>query len=100
VLPVLDLRGLLATARTPLPSSARLVVLACEGGTVGVLAEAVPGVHDGDPAGVLPAPSTLTGEAALLVAGQVCDQAGPIAVLDAAAVYALSRRLDHRRHGG
>lgn len=99
VLPVLDLRGLLATPRTPLPSSARLVVVIFEGVTVGLVAEAVPGVYDGPSTDQRPPPPTLTGEAALLVAAQLSDGLGPIAVLDVAAVHALSRRLDHRRRG-
>jgi chemotaxis signal transduction protein len=64
VLPVLDLRPLLATDPTPLP-----------------------------------APPTVTGEAAALVTGQVSDRTGPLAVLDAAAVLALRDRVDRRRGG-
>lgn len=99
VLPVLDLRPLLATPTIPLASSARLVVIARDDLVVGVLAEAVPGVHSGDLADPAPPPPTLTGEAASLVAGQVTDRSGPLAVLDAAAVLALRERVDRRRGG-
>lgn len=99
VLPVLDLRPLLATDPTPLASSARVVVLARDDLVVGVVAEAVPGVYSGDLTDPLPAPPTLTGEAAALVAGQVSDRTGPLAVLDAAAVLALRDRVDRRRGG-
>jgi chemotaxis signal transduction protein len=66
---------------------------------VGVVAEAVPGVHDADLASAAPAPPTLPADAAALVTGQVADRAGPIAVLDAAAVLALRDRVDRRRGG-
>ena len=97
VLPVLDLRPLLATDTVPLASSARLVVLTRDDVVVGVVAEAVPGVYSGDLTDHAPAPPTLTGEAAALVVGQVSDRNGPLAVLDAAAVLALRERVDRRR---
>jgi purine-binding chemotaxis protein CheW len=99
VLPVLDLRPLLGTPVVPLASSARVVVLARDDLVVGVLAEAVPGVHSGDLTDPAPPPSTVTGEAAALVAGQVSDRLGPLAVLDAGAVLALRDRVDRRRGG-
>lgn len=101
MLPVLDLRPLLGAAGVPLATSARLVVLGQGGVVAGVLAEAVPGVHDAalDEAALEPAPPTLTPDARLLVAGQVSDRAGPVAVLDTAAVLALRARVDRRRHG-
>jgi purine-binding chemotaxis protein CheW len=98
MLPVLDLRPLLAAEALPLPGSARLVVLARDGVVAGVVAEAVPGVYDGELADPAPAPPTLTADAASLVLGQVADRSGPIAVLDAAAVLMLRERVDRRRH--
>jgi purine-binding chemotaxis protein CheW len=92
MLPVLDLRPLLAAEALPLPGSARDAVVA------GVVAEAVPGVYDGELADPAPPPPTLTADAASLVLGQVADRSGPIAVLDAAAVLMLRERVDRRRH--
>ena len=83
----------------PLASSARLVVLARGDVVAGVVAEAVPGVYDGELADPAPPPPTLTADAAPLVLGQVADSAGPVAVLDAEAVLALRERVDRRRHG-
>ena len=99
MLPVLDLRPLLAATTVPLASSARLVVLATGDVVAGVIAEAVPGVYDGELADPAPPPPTLTTEASALVVGQVSDAAGPVAVLDAVAVLALRDRVDRRRHG-
>jgi purine-binding chemotaxis protein CheW len=99
VLPVLDLRPLFATASVPLASSARLVVVSRDDLIVGVVAEAVPGVHDADLTSAAPAPPTLPADASALITGQVADRDGPIAVLDAAAVLALSDRVDRRRSG-
>ena len=99
MLPVLDLRPLLGAATVPLATSARLVVLARDDVVAGVVAEAVPGVHDADLADLAPPPPTLGPDARLLVAGQTSDAAGPLAVLDAAAVLGLRERVDRRRHG-
>ena len=55
MLPVLDLRPLLATPTVPLASSARLVVLGRDDVVVGLVVEAVPGVHDGDLGDLAPA---------------------------------------------
>jgi chemotaxis signal transduction protein len=99
VLPVLDLRPLFAAASVPLASSARLVVVSRDDLIVGVVAEAVPGVHDADLTSAAPAPPTLPADASALITGQVADRDGPIAVLDAAAVLALSDRVDRRRSG-
>lgn len=97
VLPVVDIRMLMGVTAIPLATSSRLVVLAEDDVLVGVLAEAVPGVHPGPLADAEAPPATLTGEAALLVSGQVTDRYGPIAVLDAGALLALRRRLDRAR---
>ena len=100
MLPVVDLRPLLATPVLPLASSARLVVLTREDHMVGIVAEAVPGVFDGDLLELAPPPPTVGPDVGLLVLGQLADPAGPIAVLDAGAVLALRDRVDRRRHGG
>jgi chemotaxis signal transduction protein len=97
ILPVVDIRSLLGADMTPLPSSARLLVLAGDGSTVGLVAEAVPGVHAGSLADLAPAPATLGLDAAALVIGQVLDRYGPIGVLDASAILGLRTRLDRRR---
>ena len=57
ILPVLDLRPLLGAPTVPLATSARLVVLTRGDVVVGVLAEAVPGVHDGTLDDAAPAPA-------------------------------------------
>ena len=99
ILPVLDLRPLLAAEVVPLASSARIVVLSRGDLVAGVLAEAVPGVHDGELAEQTPPPPTIGADAALLVTGQVADAIGPLAVLDVGAVLALRDRVGRRRHG-
>jgi chemotaxis signal transduction protein len=100
ILPVLDLRTLVGVPVTPLASSARLVVLTAGVAgslTAGVVAEAVPGVNDLPPDALEAPPATLSPDAALLIAGQLTDARGPIAVLDVAAVLALRDRVDRRR---
>lgn len=99
ILPVLDLRPLVGTASVPLATSARLVVLTRDEVVAGVVAEAVPGVHDGTLDDLVAAPPTLGAEAQALVVGQVGDRTGPVAVLDTGAVLALRDRVDRRRHG-
>lgn len=99
MLPVLDLRPLLAAETVPLPGSARLVVVGRDEVVVGLVAEAVPGVFDAALGDLAPPPPTLPADARLLVVGQVSDARGPIAVLDAGAVLALRERVDRRRHG-
>lgn len=100
MLPVLDLRPLLGSASIPLATSARLVVVQEGVVTAGIVAEAVPGVYDLSLTDAAAPPATLGAEAARLVSGQVADALGPVAVLDVAAVLALSRQVDRRRHGG
>lgn len=99
MLPVLDLRPLLATPVVPLASSARLLVLGRGDLLVGLVTEAVPGVYDAPLTDCEAPPPTLTGEAARLVVGQVADGLGPVAVLDVGAVLALGERLERRRSG-
>lgn len=101
VLPVVDLRLLLDAPAPPLPSSARFVVLTpggwAQSAAVGVLAEAVPGVHDGALDPLDPLPPTSSGAAGALLRGQLLDGHGPLGVLDAAAVLALRDRLPRVR---
>ncbi|MDQ1626489.1 MAG: hypothetical protein QOI54_233 [Actinomycetota bacterium] len=102
VLPVLDIRALVGVPVTPLPTSARLVVVSdgVPGGlSAGLVAEAVPGVNDVTLDDLAPSPATLPPEAARLVVGQVTDAHGPIAVLDVVALLGLRERVERRRHG-
>jgi chemotaxis signal transduction protein len=102
MLPVLDIRSLVGVPVTPLPSSARLVVVMAGARselTAGLVAEAVPGVYDVAIDAMSAPPATLPPEAARLVSGQVTDALGPIAVLDVEALLALRERVDRRRHG-
>ena len=95
VLPVLDLRPIVGVERTPLASTARLVVLAHGPLEAGILADAVPGlVTRGDE--LEPAPATVPPAAAAIIEG-LLDEGGPIAVLDAAAVLALRAQLPRVR---
>lgn len=101
VLPVVDLRLLLEAPAPPLPTSARFVVLtpggSVAGAAVGVLAEAVPGVHDGALAPLEPLPPTAAEGATALLRGQLLDAHGPLGVLDAAAVLGLRDRMPRGR---
>jgi chemotaxis signal transduction protein len=95
VLPVLDLRILVGVERTPLASTARLVVLAQGPLEAGILADAVPGlVTRGEE--LEPTPATVPPAAASIIEGILHDD-GPIAVLDAAAVLALRGQLPRAR---
>lgn len=92
VLPVVDLRSLLGVAVTPLPSSARVVVISVDDVEVGVVAEAVAGLVE-VPEDCPAPPMTLTGDAADLVVGLADgDSTGPVAVLSTAAILALGAR--------
>lgn len=96
VLPVVDLRPLLGLPSSPLPTSARVVVVAVDDLELGVLAEAVSGLMDvaDDPA---PAPGALPPGADDLVAGVAHgDPAGPVAVLATAGLLGLRARLVRR----
>lgn len=99
MLPILDIRSLVGVPLTPLATSARLVVVTAGAAgelTAGLVAEAVPGVYDVSLADMSVPPATLGSEAARLVAGQVVDGLGPIAVLDVAALLGLRERLERR----
>ena len=97
VLPVIDVRPLLDVAVTPLPTSARLVVVAVDDVEVGVVAETVTGLV-AVPVPCPPAPIGLTGDSAELVRG-LADPgpAGPVAVLGTPQLLALGTRSGQRR---
>ncbi|HET8970548.1 MAG TPA: chemotaxis protein CheW [Candidatus Nanopelagicales bacterium] len=97
VVPVIDLRPVLAVAVAPLPSSARLVVLAVGDLEVGVLAEAVTGLL-GLPLENAALPETVGAAAAAVVVGLADGgPAGPIGVVATAAVVRLASSLPGRR---
>lgn len=89
VLATLDLRPLLGVAAPALPSSARILVLSADGVTVGLVAEAVAGVLEYDPAAVAPVPQSASPAARRLVTGSLADDHGPLALLDPAAILGL-----------
>jgi chemotaxis signal transduction protein len=99
ILGVLDLRGLLGLVPEP-GGEGRLVVLARDGVSVGIVAERVDGVLDVDGAAMEPALLTLPAEAGALLEGQVTDAAGPVGVVDAGAVFALRHRAGTVRRAG
>lgn len=102
MLPVVDLRSLLGHEVTPLPSSARIVVVAPVAQpalTVGVLTEAVPGTFDGALDAPQPPPPTLSHDAARLLRGQVLDgrtSLAPVGILDVDGIVGLRERLGRR----
>jgi purine-binding chemotaxis protein CheW len=96
VLPVLDLRPLVGAPLSPMPTSARLVVLSQDDIEVGVIADMVPGLLDCDPESLEPLPATVASGIAPLVRG-VVDFDGPVALLDASAVLALRAQLPSAR---
>jgi purine-binding chemotaxis protein CheW len=96
VLPILDLRSLLGADETTLGPGARLLVLAAEGVTVGLLVEAVEGTAV-VAASAEPFPATLAGPAARLLAGQVPHEDGPVAVVDVGAVLRMRESLPRGR---
>ena len=96
VLPILDLRALLGASGGPLGGSARLLVLAADGVSVGMLVEAVEGTAAVNE-GAEPFPAALTGVAAELLAGQLPHADGPVAVLDVAAVLRMRDALPRGR---
>ncbi|MFL6139536.1 MAG: chemotaxis protein CheW [Frankiaceae bacterium] len=100
VLAVLDLRPLLSAPATPLSLTGRVVVLHRDGVTVGLLTERVEGVVPLDPERLEPVLPTLTASAAALIAGQVTDPAGPIALVDLDTVLRLRHQLPRVRRAG
>jgi purine-binding chemotaxis protein CheW len=93
ILGVLDIRPLLGAAITPTGSLGRLVVLSDRDVAVGLRTEGVHGVVECAPESIAPPPSTLDPEVRALLLGQFTEAAGPIAVLDPAAVLNLRLRL-------
>jgi purine-binding chemotaxis protein CheW len=93
VLPVVDPRSLLGVELTPLPSSARLLVLSVDGVEAGLIGEAVAGLLEAGEHDPEPPPATAAAQTAALVTGVVTDAAGPISLLDAAAVLRLRADL-------
>lgn len=96
VLPALDLRELLGAPAGPFGPAARLVVLALDPVSVGLVVDAVDGTT-ATGAEVAPFPSGLGGLAAELVAGQLPRADGPVAVLDVEAVIRLRDALPRGR---
>jgi purine-binding chemotaxis protein CheW len=96
VLPVIDLRPLVGAALSPLPTSARLVVLAEGDIEVGVVADMVPGLLNCDPRDLEPIPGTIATGIAPLVRG-VVDVDGPVALLATEAVLRLREQLPAAR---
>lgn len=92
VLPVVDLRPLVGAPLSPLPTSARLVVLAEDDVEVGLVADMVPGLLDCDPSDLEPIPATISTGIASLVHG-VVDVDGPVALLATEAVLGLRDQL-------
>ena len=96
VLPVADLRPLVGATLSPLPTSARLVVLAEEDVEVGLVADMVPGLLNCAPSDVEPVPATISTGIAHLVRG-VVDVDGPVALLATDAVLRLREQLPTAR---
>jgi purine-binding chemotaxis protein CheW len=97
VLAVLDLRPLLAGDTDHVDRRARLLVLHRAGVRVGLLTEGVDGTVQIDADRLEPVPAHLTGEANRLLAGQISDAHGPIAVFNLDAVLALRDTLPRAR---
>ncbi|MEO8329024.1 MAG: chemotaxis protein CheW [Candidatus Nanopelagicales bacterium] len=98
VLPVLDLRPLVGAPLSPMPTSARLVVLTEDDVEVGVIADMVPGLLDCDPELLEALPATVSKGIAPLVRG-VVNFDGPVALLDTHAVLAMRSQLASARRG-
>ncbi len=92
VLPVADLRPLVGAPLSPLPTSARLVVLAEDDVEVGLVADMVPGLLNCDPNDLEAVPATIATGIAPLVRG-VVDVDGPVALLATDAVLRLREQL-------
>jgi purine-binding chemotaxis protein CheW len=97
VLPVVDPRSMLGAELTPLPSSARLLVLSVDGIEAGLIVEAVAGLLEPGAADPEPAPPTASSTAAALVLGVVTDASGPLSLLDAEALLRLRSELPSAR---
>jgi chemotaxis signal transduction protein len=96
VLPIVDLRSVLGLPLSPLPSSARLVVVSVDDVEVGLVAEAVAGLVE-VPEDLDPTPMTLPAGASDLLLGLAkSDLGGPVAVLSTAALLGLRARISRR----
>jgi purine-binding chemotaxis protein CheW len=100
VLAVLDLRPLLCAEVAALPRFGRLVVLTRTGVTVGLLTDGVEGTTHIDSDALEPVLAHLPGTAGALLAGQLTDADGPVAVLDLDALFGLSDSLPRPRRAG
>ena len=96
VLSVIDLRPLVGAPLSPLPTSARLVVLSEGEIEVGVVADMVPGLLECDARDLEPVPATIAKGIAPLVRG-VVDVEGPVAMLATDAVLRLREQLPAAR---
>jgi chemotaxis signal transduction protein len=92
VLSVVDLRPVIGDPMSPLPSSARLLVLTSDIAEAGLLVEAVTGLLSPDRPAPEPVPATVVPAVAELVSG-VVDDGGPVSLLDASAVLRLRATL-------
>jgi purine-binding chemotaxis protein CheW len=97
VLPVIDARALLGAATTPLPSSARLIVLSVDGVEAGLVVEAVAGLLQAGDQAPESAPATAADSATSLVLGVVPGSGGPVSLLDPTALLALRAQLPSTR---
>jgi chemotaxis signal transduction protein len=92
VLPVVDLRPLVGAPLSPMPTSARLIVVGEDDIEIGLIADMVPGLLDCDPESLEPIPATVAPGIAPLVRG-VVDFEGPVALLKTHAVLGLRSQL-------
>lgn len=99
LLPVLDLRTLLGAPTARLGSAARLLVLALDGVSAGIVVDSVEGTGVLDGA-VEEFPAALADRGSFLLAGQVPSTNGPVAVLDIHAVLRLREQLPRARRAG
>jgi chemotaxis signal transduction protein len=95
LLPVLDLRPLLGADADPPGPRARLVVLADDGVSAGIIVDAVDGT--GATGAIEEFPVAIADRGTDLLAGQVPDDDGPVAVLDIRAVLRLRDELPRTR---
>ena len=93
---MVDLRPVIGDPMSPLPSSARLLVITSDVAEAGLLVEAVTGLLAPDRPAPEPVPATVVPAVADLVSG-VVDDGGPVSLLDAAAVLRLRGSLPSGR---
>lgn len=96
VLPIIDLRPLVGATLSPMPTSARLVVLSEADIEVGLVADMVPGLLHCDARDLELVPATIATGIAPLVRG-VVDVDGPVALLSTEAVLRLREQLPAAR---